>query len=64
MLVSGQDGAGKGETINLLYEWMDPRFLSTLAFADPTDEEREQMVKDIGKQGGAKAAGKRCQGSV
>lgn len=42
ILVSGQDGAGKGETINLLYEWMDPRFLSTLAFAEPTDEERER----------------------
>ncbi len=44
VLVSGQDGAGKGETINLLYEWMDPRFLSTLAFSAPTDEERERPV--------------------
>jgi hypothetical protein len=35
VLVSGQDGAGKGETINLLYEWMDPRFLTTLAFSTP-----------------------------
>ena len=42
VLVSGQDGAGKGETINVLYEWMDPRFLSTLAFAEPTDEEQER----------------------
>jgi polyphosphate:AMP phosphotransferase len=42
VLISGQDGAGKGETINVLYEWMDPRFLSTLAFAEPTDEERER----------------------
>ena len=42
VLISGQDGSGKGETINLLYEWMDPRFLSTLAFAEPTDEERER----------------------
>jgi len=42
VLVSGQDGAGKGETINVLYEWMDPRFLSTLAFSEPTDEERER----------------------
>lgn len=44
VLVSGQDGAGKGETINVLYEWMDPRFLSTLAFSEPTDEERERPV--------------------
>jgi len=42
VLVSGQDGAGKGETINVLYEWMDARFLSTLAFSPPTDEERER----------------------
>ncbi|MBI3096256.1 MAG: polyphosphate:AMP phosphotransferase [Rhodocyclales bacterium] len=40
VLVSGQDGAGKGETINILYEWMDPRYISTLAFSAPTDEER------------------------
>ncbi len=42
VLVSGQDGAGKGETINVLYEWMDPRFISTLAFSAPTDEERQR----------------------
>ena len=42
VLVSGQDGAGKGETINVLYEWMDARFLSTLAFSTPTEEERER----------------------
>ena len=42
VLVSGQDGAGKGETINLLYEWMDTRFLTTLAFSAPSDEERER----------------------
>ena len=42
VLISGQDGAGKGETINVLYEWMDPRFISTLAFSKPGDEERER----------------------
>ncbi|HRE15646.1 MAG TPA: polyphosphate:AMP phosphotransferase, partial [Rhodocyclaceae bacterium] len=40
ILISGVDGAGKGETINVLYEWMDPRHISTLAFSAPTDEER------------------------
>jgi len=44
VLVSGQDGAGKGETINVLYEWMDPRYISTLAFSAPTDEERLHPV--------------------
>ncbi len=42
VLISGQDGAGKGETINVLYEWMDPRFISTLAFSQPSEEERER----------------------
>ena len=39
ILISGVDGSGKGETINLLYSWMDPRHISTLAFSAPTDEE-------------------------
>jgi polyphosphate:AMP phosphotransferase len=39
VLISGVDGAGKGETINEIYGWMDPRYLSTLAFAAPTAEE-------------------------
>ncbi|MBS1211191.1 MAG: pap [Proteobacteria bacterium] len=42
LLISGVDGAGKSETIAQLYEWMDPRFLSTLAFADASEEERER----------------------
>ena len=42
ILVSGVDGSGKGETINLLYSWMDPRHISTLAFSNPTDEERSR----------------------
>ncbi len=44
VLISGQDGAGKGESINVLYEWMDPRYLTTLAFEQPTDEERDRPV--------------------
>ncbi|WP_374328769.1 polyphosphate:AMP phosphotransferase [Azonexus sp.] len=39
ILISGVDGSGKGETINLLYSWMDPRHISTLAFSAPSDEE-------------------------
>jgi len=42
ILVNGVDGAGKGETVNLLNEWMDPRFIETHAFGDLTDEERER----------------------
>ncbi|MCH2219858.1 MAG: polyphosphate:AMP phosphotransferase, partial [Dechloromonas sp.] len=39
ILISGVDGSGKGETINLLYSWLDPRHISTLAFSEPSDEE-------------------------
>jgi polyphosphate:AMP phosphotransferase len=42
ILISGVRGAGKGETVNLLNEWMDPRHIHALAFDNPTDEERER----------------------
>ena len=42
VLVNGVDGAGKGETVNLLNEWMDPRHIHTHAFGTLTDEERER----------------------
>jgi polyphosphate:AMP phosphotransferase len=40
ILVSGVDGAGKGDTVNLLNEWMDPRHIRTLAFTAPTLDEQ------------------------
>jgi len=42
ILVSGVDGAGKGATINLLNEWLDPRYVRTFAFGAMSDEERER----------------------
>lgn len=42
ILVGGVDGAGKGETVNLLNEWMDPRFIQAHAMGAPSDEERER----------------------
>ncbi len=42
ILISGVRGAGKGETVNLLNEWMDPRHIHTHAFDNPTDEERDR----------------------
>lgn len=39
IIIGGVDGAGKGETVNLLNEWMDPRHIVTLAFGEPSDEE-------------------------
>lgn len=40
ILVNGVDGAGKGETVNLLNEWMDPRHIRTEAFGAIDEEER------------------------
>jgi polyphosphate:AMP phosphotransferase len=42
ILIAGVDGAGKGETVNILNEWMDPRHIETNALDTPTDEERER----------------------
>jgi len=42
LVFAGVDGAGKGETINLLNEWMDPRWLDTHAYGPPSDEEAER----------------------
>jgi AMP-polyphosphate phosphotransferase len=42
IIVSGADGAGKGETVNRLYEWLDPRGLETNVFGPLSDEERDR----------------------
>jgi polyphosphate:AMP phosphotransferase len=42
LLMAGVDCAGKGESVNLLNEWMDPRHILTHALRDLTDEELER----------------------
>jgi polyphosphate:AMP phosphotransferase len=42
IIIGGVDGAGKGETVNILNEWMDPRHIHTHAFGEMSDEERER----------------------
>ena len=42
VLFGGVDGAGKSETVHLLNEWMDPRWLVNRAFEDPSEDERER----------------------
>ena len=39
ILLNGIEGAGKGETVKLLNEWMDPRLIQVSTFDQPTDEE-------------------------
>ncbi|MEN8151325.1 MAG: polyphosphate:AMP phosphotransferase [Planctomycetota bacterium] len=42
IVFAGVDGAGKGESANLLQEWMDPRWIVTRAYEDPSEEEGER----------------------
>ncbi|MCC7413833.1 MAG: polyphosphate:AMP phosphotransferase [Gammaproteobacteria bacterium] len=42
ILINGVDGAGKGETVNLFNEWMDPRHIHTRAFGAPPDAEADR----------------------
>lgn len=44
ILISGVRGAGKGETVNLLNEWMDPRHIHTHAFDDPSGLAHDQPL--------------------
>ncbi|MCE5181054.1 MAG: polyphosphate:AMP phosphotransferase [Betaproteobacteria bacterium] len=44
ILVGGVDGAGRGETVNLLNEWMDPRYVQTHGMGEPSDEELERPM--------------------
>jgi polyphosphate:AMP phosphotransferase len=43
VIVSGPDGAGKGETVNRLHEWLDPRGLETHVFGVEPDSDEERQ---------------------
>src|SRR6202012_1725767 len=42
IVVAGEEASGKGEIVNLLNAWLDPRGTNTFGFRAPTDEERER----------------------
>lgn len=42
IIVGGVEGAGKGEMVNLLHTWMDPRHIQVFTHDAPTDEEKER----------------------
>ena len=44
IVLGGVDGAGRGETVNLLNEWMDPRYLQTHGMGEPSDEELDRPM--------------------
>ena len=39
---AGVDGAGKSVMVNLLNEWMDPHWIVTRAYDEPSEEEGER----------------------
>ena len=42
LVVAGVEASGKGDVINILNGWLDPRGFETFAFHEPTDEERDR----------------------
>ena len=42
LVLAGVDGGGKSETANLLSAWMDPRWILTRAYGEPSEEEAER----------------------
>jgi len=42
VLFAGVDGAGKTESVNLINEWLDPHWIVTRAYEDPSQEESER----------------------
>jgi AMP-polyphosphate phosphotransferase len=44
IILHGVQGAGVVDTLNLLNTWMDPRWIATTAFDEPSDEEQERPL--------------------
>ena len=42
IVLAGFDASGRSETANLLNEWLDPRWVVTCAWGEPSDEELER----------------------
>lgn len=42
LIVAGPEGAGRGNLLRTLAEWLDPRGVETFSYHAPTDEERER----------------------
>jgi AMP-polyphosphate phosphotransferase len=42
LVIAGVEASGRGEMVNVLNGWLDPRGFETFAFREPTDEERER----------------------
>ncbi len=42
LMIMGESASGKGDVVNILNAWLDPRGVETFSFHEPTDEERER----------------------
>jgi polyphosphate kinase 2 (PPK2 family) len=42
VIISGVNAAGRGDVVNVLNEWLDPRGIETISLVSPTDEEKER----------------------
>ena len=42
LVIAGDEASGKGDVVNILNGWLDPRGVETFAFHEQTDEERER----------------------
>lgn len=42
IIISGVNAAGRGDVVNVLNEWLDPRGMETISLTSPTDEEKER----------------------
>lgn len=44
LIIAGEEAGGRGEVINTLSGWLDPRGVETFTFRAPSDEERERPL--------------------
>ena len=44
LILAGPEGAGRGDLLNTLAGWLDPRGVETFSFHEPTEEERERPL--------------------
>lgn len=44
LVIAGVEASGKGDVVNILNGWLDPRGVEVFAFRPPTEEERERPL--------------------
>lgn len=44
LVIGGVEASGKGDVVNTIHSWLDPRGVEVFAFHPPTDDERERPL--------------------